>query len=70
MVALGEASAPSRQRGWDSLTLAAAATLAVDDVLRRLQSSADGLSHDEASARLAQPVRTRCAATGRARWPC
>src|SRR5205823_10463854 len=37
-----------------SLTLASAAVTSADDVLGRLQSTATGLSHDEARARLAE----------------
>ena len=54
MAALGEARAPSRKSDWSSLTLATAGALAGDEVLRRLEGCADGLSHDEAAVRLAQ----------------
>jgi Mg2+-importing ATPase len=40
--------------GWSSLTLGASAELSEDDVLGRLGSTPDGLSHDQASARLAE----------------
>ena len=40
--------------GSSPLTLASAATLPADDVVARLNSDAGGLSHDEASARLAE----------------
>lgn len=45
---------PSEERGWSSLALASAAALSPEDVLGRLQSTIGGLSHDEASARLAE----------------
>jgi Mg2+-importing ATPase len=54
VAALDEARTPSEATGWSSLTLASAAALAADDVLGRLESSAAGLSHDQASARLAE----------------
>jgi Mg2+-importing ATPase len=47
-------SVPSPGTDWRSLTLSLAATLPGDEVLGRLQTSADGLSRDEAQARLAQ----------------
>ena len=43
-----------RGRTGGSLTLASAAALSADEVLGRVESTADGLSHDEARARLAQ----------------
>jgi P-type Mg2+ transporter len=39
---------------WSSLALASAATLPADEVLTRLESTAAGLSHDQARARLAR----------------
>ena len=54
MAALDEACLPAKATDWTSLTLASAAALAADEVLRRLESTADGLSPDEARARLAR----------------
>ncbi|MHB1568719.1 MAG: magnesium-translocating P-type ATPase [Solirubrobacteraceae bacterium] len=54
MAALHDARAPSKGTGWRSLTLASAAALSADEVLGRVESTADGLSSDEARARLAQ----------------
>jgi Mg2+-importing ATPase len=54
MAALDNARAPSTGMDWRSLTLASAAALSADEVLGRVESTADGLSHDEARARLAQ----------------
>jgi P-type Mg2+ transporter len=54
VAALDDARAPSKGTDWRSLTLASAAALSADDVLGRVESTAGGLSHDEARARLAQ----------------
>jgi Mg2+-importing ATPase len=44
----------SSEASWSSLELASAAVLSADDVLKRLESTTAGLSHDEARARLVQ----------------
>jgi Mg2+-importing ATPase len=44
----------SKGAGWSSLALVDAAALPADEVLRRLESAPDGLSGDEARARLAR----------------
>ena len=44
----------SKGAGWSSLALVDAAALPADEVLRRLESAPDGLSRDEARARLAR----------------
>ena len=44
----------SKATDWTSLTLASAAALAADEVLGRLQSTAEGLKSEAAEARLAQ----------------
>ena len=54
MAALDETGVSSKGTDCWSLTLASAAALAADAVLRRLESTADGLSSDEAGMRLAQ----------------
>jgi Mg2+-importing ATPase len=54
MAALVETRVPPMGTDWRSLTLASAAALPADDVLGRLASTVDGLSRDEAEARLAQ----------------
>ncbi|MFI4977275.1 MAG: magnesium-translocating P-type ATPase [Solirubrobacterales bacterium] len=54
MAALDKARAPPEATDWSSLTLASAAALSGNDVLGRLESAATGLSHDQASARLAE----------------
>jgi P-type Mg2+ transporter len=45
---------PPEATGWDTLTLASAAVQSAEDVLRDLDSTVAGLSHDQATARLAQ----------------
>jgi P-type Mg2+ transporter len=45
---------PSEVTGWSSLALVSAAALPADDVLGHLESTAGGLSHDDAQARLAE----------------
>ena len=54
MATVDQARPPSTATGWISLALASAATLPADEVLARLESTAAGLSHDQARARLAQ----------------
>jgi P-type Mg2+ transporter len=54
MAALAESRVPSKGADWRSLTLASAAGLPADDVLEGLESTADGLSWDEAGMRLAR----------------
>jgi Mg2+-importing ATPase len=54
MGALDQAGSPSAAPGWMLLALAAAATLPADEVLGRLESSADGLSDEQARVRLAR----------------
>jgi Cation transporter/ATPase, N-terminus len=54
MAALDETRLPSKGTDWTSLTLAPAAALAADAVLRHLESTTDGLSREEAEARLAR----------------
>ena len=54
MAALDKARPPPEATGWSSLALVSAAALSGDDVLGRLESTAAGLSHDQASARLAE----------------
>jgi P-type Mg2+ transporter len=54
MAALDKARPPSEATGWSSLALGSAAALPEDDVLGRLESSAAGLSHNQASVRLAE----------------
>ena len=54
VTALDEARVPSTSADWRSLALVSVAALPADDVLERLQSTAAGLSHDEARVRLAE----------------
>jgi P-type Mg2+ transporter len=55
MASVDQARSMPGPRAWDSqLALASAAALPAADVLERLESTAAGLSHDEASARLAE----------------
>ncbi len=54
MAALDQAEPPGEAADRAPLTLASSATLPADDVLARVESTADGLSHDEALARLAR----------------
>ncbi|MCD6726410.1 MAG: magnesium-translocating P-type ATPase [Solirubrobacteraceae bacterium] len=54
MAALDQAEPPGEAADRAPLTLASSATLPADDVLARVESTADGLSHDEARARLAR----------------
>jgi Mg2+-importing ATPase len=54
MSARGQAGPPSTAPGWISLALAVAATLPADEVLERLESTATGLSRDQARERLAR----------------
>jgi P-type Mg2+ transporter len=54
MAALDKARPPPEATGWSSLALVSAAALSGDDVLGRLESTAAGLSHEKASARLAE----------------
>jgi Mg2+-importing ATPase len=54
VVALDQARTLSKGAGWSSLALVDAAALPADEVLRRLESTRDGLSRDEARSRLAR----------------
>ncbi len=54
MAALDQVRSPSEVTDWSSLALASAAALSEDDVLGRMESTAAGLSHEEARARLAE----------------
>ncbi len=54
MAALDQTRVPSEGADWSTLALGSAAGLSADDVLARLESTADGLSRDEARTRLAQ----------------
>jgi P-type Mg2+ transporter len=54
MAALDQARPPAEATDWSSLTLVSSAALPADDVLARLESTPDGLSDDQAQARLAQ----------------
>src|SRR5689334_8514126 len=54
MSARDQAGRPVTAPGWISLALASAATLAADEVLIRLESTAAGLSLEQARVRLAQ----------------
>jgi P-type Mg2+ transporter len=54
MAALVDTRELSKGQGWNSLALVSAAALSADDVLGRLESTGDGLSHDEARVRLTQ----------------
>jgi P-type Mg2+ transporter len=54
-MALSDPAGPSPEvADWRSLALAAAAVLSTDDVLRRVESTAAGLSREQASVRLAE----------------
>ena len=54
VVAVDQARTLPKEAGWSSLALVDAAALPADEVLRRLESAPDGLSRDEARARLAR----------------
>jgi Mg2+-importing ATPase len=54
VVALDQADTLSTGEHWGALALADAAVLRADDVLGRVESTAEGLSQDEVGARLAQ----------------